>query len=105
MMIKATSTDLNATLLMILRFASPTISRKTGVFPIGFNMAKKPKKTVLINNVKSGIVFIMSTKNFSSKPNYAKKLYIQQTRIFELFHSYLGISAVAYLYNKNFVLK
>jgi hypothetical protein len=59
-MIKATTTALAATLLRILGSASPTMVRKTGVLPTGFSMAKKPMNTVVRNNVRSGIEFIMA---------------------------------------------
>jgi hypothetical protein len=55
-MINATKTALNANFLITLSSESPTIEIKTGVFPIGFNMAKKPKKTVVRKRLKSCIV-------------------------------------------------
>lgn len=58
-MIKATSTDLNATFLIIFRSALSIIDKNMGVLPIGFKIAKKPIKTVVKNNVRFGIEFIL----------------------------------------------
>ena len=63
--INAVTTALYATLLIILLSASPTMVKNTGVLPIGFNMAKKPKKTVDKNRVRFGIEFMMS--DYTSK--------------------------------------
>jgi hypothetical protein len=59
-MINAVTTALYATLLIILLSATPTMVKNTGVLPIGFNMAKKPKKTVDKNKARFGIEFMMS---------------------------------------------
>jgi hypothetical protein len=59
-MINAVTTALYATLLIILLSASPTMVKNTGVLPIGFNMAKKPMKTVDKNKARFGIEFMMS---------------------------------------------
>ena len=48
--INETKTDLNATFFIILLSAAPTIAKKTGVFPIGLSIAKKPIKTVMTYN-------------------------------------------------------
>ncbi len=66
MMIKATRTALNATLLIIFRSALPTIDKNTGVLPIGLSIAKNPINTVLKKRVKFGIEFIVSKIVFLS---------------------------------------
>jgi hypothetical protein len=58
--IKATRTALNATLLIILGFALPTIDKNTGVLPIGLSMVKKPINTVLKNKAKFCMEFMIS---------------------------------------------
>jgi hypothetical protein len=42
-----------------LFFRIATINKNTGVLPIGFRMATKPINTVVKNNVRSCIVFIV----------------------------------------------
>jgi hypothetical protein len=63
MIVKATVTALNATLLIIFGSASPTMVKKTGVFPMGFKMAKKPINTVVNSKITSDIEFIMAENN------------------------------------------
>ena len=54
----AVNTALNATFFIIELSALPTIDTNTGALPIGFNIAKNPRKTVGRNKARSVISFV-----------------------------------------------